>query len=91
MLQTTLHKAPLMPKKTGIQEAVDLFGNSPTKRAAAVGGDVSRQNIEHWLKLGYVPEGKCAAVAVATRVPVERLNPLHDWAKTRQALAIGAI
>jgi hypothetical protein len=78
-----------MHPKTGIQEAVELFDKSPTKLAAAIGGDVSRQNIEHWLRLGYVPEGKCAAVAVATRVPVERLNPLHDWAKTREALAIG--
>jgi hypothetical protein len=78
-----------MPIKTGIQEAVDLF-DGPTKLAAAVGSGISRQNIEHWLKLGYVPEGKCAALAVATSIPVERLNPLHDWAKTRQALAIGA-
>jgi DNA-binding transcriptional regulator YdaS (Cro superfamily) len=90
MLQTTLHKAPLMPKKTGIQEAVDLFDGSPTKLAAAVGDRVSRQNIEHWLEAGQVPHGKCSAVALATRIPVERLNPTHDWAKTRQALTIGA-
>ena len=79
-----------MPKKTGIQEAVDLFDGSPTALAAAIGSEVSRQNIEHWLKKGRVPEEKCPAVAVATRIPVERLNPLHDWAKTREALAIGA-
>lgn len=79
-----------MPKKSGIQEAVEMFEGSPTKLAAAVGGDVSRQNIEHWLKLGYVPrEGDCAAVALATLIPVERLNPLLPWTKTRQALAIG--
>jgi 2-keto-3-deoxy-6-phosphogluconate aldolase len=88
MLQTTLHKVLPMPK-SGIQEAVDMFDGSPTKLAAAVGCGVSRQNIETWLKLGYVPQGQCPAVAVATRIPVERLNPLHDWDKTRQALAIG--
>lgn len=78
-----------MPKKSGIQEAVDLYDGSPTKLAAAVGGDVTRQNIEHWLSTGMVPVGKCPSLSVVTRIPVKRLNPLHDWAKVRQALEIG--
>lgn len=79
-----------MPKKSGIQEAVDMYGGSPTALAASIGGDVSRQNVEHWLSTGIVPVSKCPSVAVATNVPVERLNPLHDWAKVRQSLALSA-
>lgn len=75
-----------MVTKTGIQEAVELFKGSPTALAAAVGGDVSRQNVEYWLGVGRVPEGKCPAVSVATGIPVERLNPLHDWAMVRRSL-----
>ena len=75
-----------MGKKTGIQEALDLFDGSPTKLAAAVGGDVVRQNVEHWVKTRRVPADKCSRVSVATGIPVERLNPEEDWDLVRRAL-----
>lgn len=80
-------KQPEFPN-TGIGRAVAMFG-SCSKLAAAV--DASRQNIEHWLSLGYVPAPKCAQVALATNITVEVLNPLHDWQEVRRALAIEAI
>lgn len=70
---------------SGIQRALDLY-ETTTALAAACGEDVKRQNIEHWLALGYVPVGKCHKVANATGIPVEELNPLHDWAGVRRAL-----
>ena len=79
-----------MEAKSGIREAVEKFGGSPTALAAAVGGDVSRQNVEYWLSVGRVPDGKCPAVAIASGVPVQRLNPLHDWDLVRRSLDASA-
>lgn len=76
-------------KTSGIQRALDLYGTS-TALAAACGDDVSRQNIEYWVAQGYVPVGKCHKVANATSIPVEELNPLHDWAGVRRALELKA-
>lgn len=73
---------------TGIGRAVAMFGGC-AKLAAAV--DASRQNIEHWLSIGYVPFSKCAQVAIATNINVEALNPLIDWMAVRQALDMKGI
>lgn len=72
-----------MAQKTGIQRAVELFGNSPTKLAAAVGNGVVRQHIEHWLSVGRVPAEKCPEVAVTTGVALEELNDKVNWGLVR--------
>ena len=77
-------------KKSCIQRAVDMYGGSPSALAAAVGGDVTRQNIEHWLRLNRVPHGRCARLAIVTGISVEALDPLHDWDTVRQALSLKA-
>lgn len=79
-----------MAKKTGIQRAVAIFGGSPTRLATAVGGDVSRQNIEHWLKAGRVPVEHCDAVSAASGVELEGLNDRINWASLRNVLAAQA-
>lgn len=77
-------------KKSGIQKAVEMHGGTASGLAAAIGGGVSRQNVEHWLSLGYVPVVKCALVSIATSIPVEELNDRHDWTETRRALEVKA-
>ena len=72
-----------MGQKTGIQRAVELFGNSPTKLAAAVGHGVVRQHVEHWLSVGRVPAEKCPEVAVTTGVALEELNDKVNWGLVR--------
>lgn len=79
-----------MSKKSGIQRALDLHNGSPSALAAAIGGDVSRQNVEYWLSQGRVPDSKCPLVSLATGIPVEELNPLHDWTVVRRALDLKA-
>lgn len=69
-----------MTKKTGIQKAVALFENSPTKLAAAVGNGVLRQHIEHWLISGRVSAERCPEVSAVTGVPLEELNDKVNWA-----------
>ena len=69
-----------MGKKTGIQQALDMFDGSPTRLAAAVGHDVSRQNVEHWAKVGRVAMDKCGVVRAATGIPLEALNDKVNWA-----------
>lgn len=77
-----------MGQKTGIQAAVDKFGGSPSKLATEVGRkNVLRQHIEHWLKAGKVPVEHCPAVAAASGVSCERLNPGFDWSSLRKAVA----
>lgn len=76
-----------MESKTGIQRAVDQFDGSPTKLADAVGNEVSRQNVETWLKAGRVPMEKCAAVAeVVTGITLQDLNDRVNWDKVRKLL-----
>ena len=73
-----------MNQQTGIAEAVAKFDNSPTKLAAAIGGPVLRQHIEHWLKAGRVPAERCAEVSSATGIPLERLNDKVNWSLVRE-------
>lgn len=80
-----------MGQKTGIQRAVELFGNSPTKLAAAVGHGVVRQHVEHWLSVGRVPAEKCPEVAVTTGVALEELNDKVNWGLVRGETAVKRI
>ena len=73
-----------MNQQTGIAEAVAKFDNSPTKLAAAIGGPVLRQHIEHWLKAGRVPAARCAEVSSVTSIPLERLNDNVNWSLVRE-------
>lgn len=67
-----------MPRPSAVQQALDKFDGSPTKMAAAIGGDVKRQHIEHWLKSGRVPPEHCPAVSDLTGVALWDLRP-DDW------------
>lgn len=67
-----------MPHRSAVQRALDRFDGSPTKMAAALGGDVKRQHIEHWLKAGRVPPEHCPAVSDLTGVALWDLRP-DDW------------
>lgn len=71
--------------ETGIQKALDKFDGSPTKLAEAVGGNVLRQHVEHWVKAGVVPAARAPDVEAATGIPVEALNPSVNWAVVRGA------
>lgn len=75
-----------MARKTGIERAVAIFKGSPTKLAAACGEDVSRQNIEHWLKAKRVPMEHCAKVSAATGIDLEDLN--DKWAEVREVAKV---
>jgi len=72
-----------MTEKTGIQKAVALFEDSPTKLAAAVGNGVLRQHIEHWLVSGRVSAERCPDVAAATGIALEDLNDKVNWSFAR--------
>ena len=76
-----------MGHKTGIERALEKFDGSPTKLAAATDGKVLRQHIEHWLKTGRVPVEKCPAIAAASGVTCDALNPDFDWDFVRANLA----
>jgi hypothetical protein len=69
-----------MSAVSGVKRAVDRFDGSPTKMAAALGGDVLRQHVEHWLKVGRVPPEHAPAVTAKTSVPLWELRP-DDWYK----------
>ena len=47
----------------------ELYDGSTTRMAAAIGGKVKRQNIEHWLASGRIPWEHCSAI--------ERLSSGH--------------
>lgn len=70
-----------MAKVSGIEKAVALFDNSPTKLAGAMGGRVLRQNVEHWLKVGQVPAEHCPSIERATggKVRCEDLRTDVAW------------
>lgn len=69
-----------MQHKTGIEQAIEKFENSPTKLANAIDGvKVSRQNIEHWLKTGRVPSHVAPNVQAATGISVDDLCPGVSW------------
>ena len=72
-----------MSIKTGIEQALEKFDNSPTKLALAIGGNVVRQHIEHWVKTGIVPADKAPDVMLASGVPVDQLCPSVNWSAVR--------
>jgi hypothetical protein len=76
-----------MQTKSGIEQALALFDDSPTKLATAIGNGVLRQHIEHWLKSGKVPAEKAPDVMVATGIPCEVLCPGPNWAVVRSGVA----
>ena len=67
-----------MPQRSAIQRGLDKFDGSPTKLAAAMGGDVLRQHVEHWVKSNRVPERCGARFAEVTGIPLWELYP-NDW------------
>jgi hypothetical protein len=73
-----------METKTGIELALEKFENSPTKLATAVGGNVIRQHVEHWLKAKRVPADKAPDVMLASGVPVDLLCPDTNWDAVRE-------
>ena len=76
-----------MAKKTGIQKALDKYDGSPTRLAEAIGGDVLRQHIEHWLKAGVVPAAKAGEVSIVTGISLDQLNPTVNWDSIRSAVS----
>ncbi|UST52930.1 helix-turn-helix domain-containing protein [Comamonadaceae bacterium OTU4NAUVB1] len=75
-----------MTEKTGIQRAVEMFDNSTSKLATAVGCGVLRQHVEHWLKVGRVSVERCGEVSAATGIPCEQLNEKANWKLLRVQL-----
>jgi len=76
-----------MEKKSGIEMAVDLFGGSPTKLAAAIGPPVLRQHIEHWLRAGKVPADKAPSVKRVTGIACDVLCPGVEWSEVNSEAA----
>lgn len=70
--------------KSGIQRALEKFEGSTSKLAGAVGGNVNRQHVEHWLKVGRVSAEKCPEVAAAVGMLCEELNDRVNWALARR-------
>jgi DNA-binding transcriptional regulator YdaS (Cro superfamily) len=68
-------------KKTGIEQALEMFGGSPTRLARAVGDPVIRQHVEHWLKAGRVPADKAPSVKRVTGISCDLLCPGVEWAE----------
>ena len=70
-----------MEHETGLTKAIEIFQGSPSKLAAALDGDVKRQNVEHWVKTGVVPAERCPAIEEATGglVRCEDLRPDVRW------------
>ena len=48
--------------ETIIARGLGAFENSPTALAAAIGGDMKRQNIEYWISSGSIPQAHRPAV-----------------------------
>lgn len=65
--------------KNGIEKALSMFDGNQTKLAIAIGGDVLRQNVAHWLKNGRVPAEKAPDVEKATGIKCEELCPGVSW------------
>jgi DNA-binding transcriptional regulator YdaS (Cro superfamily) len=65
----------------GIEQAIALFDGSSLRLAREIGGDVKRQNVDHWRKSGTVPAERCPALerAVHGKVPCEELRPDLRW------------
>ena len=71
--------------KSGIQQAVEKYDNSASRLAEAAGGGLFRQQIEHSLKSGKVPERWAHLIERASGVPVEKLAPGVRWLRIRDA------
>lgn len=65
-------------KATPIQRALAKFDGSATRLAAAVGGGVLRQHVEHWAKSGRVPEKHVRSLSDVSGVPCWDFCP-DDW------------
>lgn len=67
----------------GIGQAVALFEGSSLRLAREIGGDVKRQNVDHWRKSGAVPAERCPAIerAVQGKVLCEELRPDLSWVR----------
>lgn len=77
-----------MNKTEALTAALALFGGSPTAMARAIGGDVQRQHVEHWVKQGAVPVPHCAAVERATGGVITRRHLQPDvWRRVWPELA----
>lgn len=72
-----------MADRTAIQRVLDRFDNSPSKVAAALGGNVKRQHVEYWVKVGRVPAEHCPDLEALADVPCEELCPGVNWARIR--------
>lgn len=72
-----------MEHKSGIEQALAMFEDSPTKLARAIGGGVLRQHIEFWLKAGKVSSDKAPDVEKVTGIPCEILCPGVNWSVVR--------
>lgn len=72
-----------MDKKSGIRRAVEMFDNSPSKLAAALGNYVLRQHVEHWLTAGRVPAERTPDIAALTEIPEEEFNDKTNWSLVR--------
>ena len=82
-MQTYLRTINKM-KQTGIEKALSMFDGNQTKLATAIGGDVVRQNIAHWLKAGRVPADQAPDVEKATGIKCEELCPGVSWEVLRR-------
>ena len=74
-----------MSPSDALSQALSAFDNSPTKLAAALGGTVKRQHVEHWVKVGRAPAEHCPLIERATSgaVTCEQLRPDIEWSVLR--------
>jgi DNA-binding transcriptional regulator YdaS (Cro superfamily) len=74
-----------MEQRSGLKKALKIFQGSPSKLASALGKDVKRQNVEHWIKTSVVPAERCPAIEEATGglVRCEDLRPDVAWSVLR--------
>lgn len=65
-----------MDDSNPVKLALSKYADSPTKLAEAIGGNVKRQHIEHWLDVGRVPIEHAPKVNELTGIPLWDLCPL---------------
>lgn len=72
---------------TPLERVLARFDGSPTNLAAAMGGDVKRQNVEHWMKTGRVPPQHCPTLERLLRgaIPCESLRRDLEWVRVPDA------